>query len=49
MEMLFTERFIRPGIEQEIRQGFFEIKKKYNDDGFSEKKNGFNFGNDEDV
>jgi hypothetical protein len=49
MEMLFTERFIRPEIEQEIRQGFFEIKKKYNDDEFSEKKNAFNFGNDEDV
>lgn len=49
MEMLFTERFIRPEIEQEIRQGFFEIKKKYNDDEFSDKKNAFNFGNDEDV
>jgi hypothetical protein len=32
MEMLFTERLLKPEIELEIRHGFFEIKKKFSDD-----------------
>ena len=37
MEMLFSEKYIRPEIEHEIRQGFFEIKKKYTEEEFNDK------------
>ena len=31
MEMYYSERQLRPEIEEEIKSGFFEITKKFNE------------------
>ena len=38
MEMLFMERTLRPEVEKEIKEGFFEIRKKYDDEPGHKKK-----------
>jgi hypothetical protein len=40
--MHYLEKQLKPEVEKEIKEGFFEIKKKFNEDGGDEYK-------DEDV
>lgn len=45
LEMHYMEKQLKPEVEKEIKEGFFEIKKKFNEDGPEEGM----FQKDEDV
>ena len=34
LEMHYMEKQLKPEVEKEIKEGFFEIKKKFNEEGF---------------
>jgi hypothetical protein len=36
LEMHYMEKQLKPEVEKEIKEGFFEIKKKFNEDGLEE-------------